>query len=168
MKLLIAYFSQTGNTEKVAKAIADSLENENRILARVNEVEDLESADVIFVGFPIMHHSVPGQAARLLQRIPAGKSVAFFATHGCLRGGKLAVEGFYHAVSMASNLHMLGSFGCQGKVDHHVLDELSHLPEYRSWMNEARSAVGHPDAADLGDARQFAALMLAMAHKNKS
>ncbi|HDP95149.1 MAG TPA: hypothetical protein ENN40_07305 [Candidatus Aminicenantes bacterium] len=168
MKVLIAYFSQTGNTEKVAGAIYDAAENETRILAGVDEVKDLDSPDLIFVGLPIMHHSVPGQASRLIQRIPADKSVALFATHGCLRGGKLAVEGFYHAVSLASKLYMLGSFGCQGEVDHHVMDELSHLPEYRGWLNEARSAVGHPDAADLEDARQFAALMLAMADKPRS
>lgn len=165
MKLLIAYYSLTGNTEKIARAIYDATENEARTLAKVDDVKDLDAPDLIFVGFPIQHHSVPGHAAKLVQRIPAGKSVAFFATHGCLRGGKLAVQGFYHAVSLASKLHMLGTFGCQGKVNHHLMDELGHLPEYKGWLNEARSAVGHPDDADLEDARQFAALMLAIANK---
>lgn len=168
MKVLIAYFSQTGNTEKIARAIYDTAVNEARTLASVDEVKDLDSPDLIFVGFPIIHHSVPGPVARLILQIPADRSVAFFATHGCMRGGKLAVEGFYHAVSLASKLHMLGSFGCQGKVNHHLLEEFSHLPEYRGWLNEARSSIGHPDEADLEDARRFAASMLVMGQKQRS
>ncbi|MDY0295887.1 MAG: flavodoxin family protein [Acidobacteriota bacterium] len=167
MKVLITYYSQTGNTEKIARAIYEAAEHENRFLAEVEQAADLDAMDLIFVGFPIMYHSVPGQAARLIQRIPAGKSVAIFATHGSRRGGKLAVEGFYHAVSMAAKLHVLGTFGCQGKVNMHLLDELSQRPEYRGWLEEARGSVNHPDAADLADAHEFASAMMGLAHRHK-
>lgn len=167
MKVLIAYHSQTGNTKKIAQAIYEAAENETRVLAQVNDVDNLDEYDMIFVGFPILHHSVPGEAARLLQRIPEGKSVALFATHGGLRGGKLAVEGFYHAVSLASNLRILGTFGAQGQVNHHNMDKLNRRPEYRGWLEEAVSAVNHPDKGDLEDAMEFTAAMLALANKHR-
>jgi len=167
MRVLIAYYSQTGNTEQIARAIYAAAENESRILERIEDVKDIDQFDVIFVGFPVMHHSVPGQAARFIQRIPAGKPVAIFATHGCLRGGKLAVEGFYHAVSLASKLYVLGTFSSQGKVNHHAMEKLGKLPEYRGWLDEAHSSGDHPDAGDLQDARAFTEAMLALAHKRR-
>jgi len=167
MKVLIAYYSQTGNTEKIARAIYEAAENETRVLEKVDEVDNLETYDMIFLGFPILHHSVPGDVAKLLQRIPESKSVAIFATHGSMRGGKLAVEGFYHAVSLASNLRILGTFGAQGQVNHHAMDKLIRLPEYRGWLEEARSATNHPDKGDIADAMEFAAAMLALANMHR-
>jgi len=167
MKVLIAYYSLTGNTEKIARAIYEAAEHETRFLARVDDVDNLDDYDMIFVGFPIMHHSVPGEAAKFLKRIPEGKSVALFATHGSLRGGKLAVEGFYHAVSLASRLRVLGTFGSQGQVNHHAMDKLIRLPEYRGWLEEARSTANHPDQGDREDAMEFAAAMLALANKHR-
>lgn len=167
MKVLIAYYSKTGNTEKLAKAIYEASVEEEAVITRIEDAGDLSGYDIVFVGFPIFHHSVPGQAARLIQRIADDTPVALFATHGCLRGGKLAVEGFYHALSLASRLQVLGTFSTQGKVNLHVMEELSGLPEYRGWIDEANSSGSHPDAHDLDDARAYAAAMLALASNRR-
>jgi hypothetical protein len=37
--------------------------------------------------------------------------------------------------------------------------------EYKFWALEAQSAAGHPDDADLEDAKQFAKLMLVKAEQ---
>lgn len=163
MKVLIVYYSNTGNTEKLAKAIYEASADENATLARVEDVQDINGYDFIFAGFPILHHSVPGQMARLIQRFPEGTPVALFATHGCLRGGKLAIEGFYHAISLASRVQVQGTFSTQGEVNMHVMERLSGLPEYRGWIDEASSSISHPDEHDLEDGRAFASAMLAMA-----
>ena len=57
-KILVAYFSLTGNTKQVAEAIHDSLEGDKTILP-VDEVQELNEFTLIFIGFPVHSHSVP-------------------------------------------------------------------------------------------------------------
>ena len=56
MKILITYLSQTGNTEKVAKAIYEEAspahEVETRKLEEVNP-ENITGYDLLFIGSPI-------------------------------------------------------------------------------------------------------------------
>ena len=55
---------------------------------------------------------------------------------------------------------MIGHFGCRGKVDPKIIEFLMKKPENKAWAEEAQSAAGHPDKADLDDARDFALQML--------
>jgi hypothetical protein len=73
------------------------------------------------------------------------------------------VTAFYHALGLASKERVLGTFGCRGKVKSSLIDALMKRPEDRAWAMEARSAVGHPDEADLEDGREFARLMVGKA-----
>jgi len=50
MKTLVTYFSQTGNTKKVADAIYEAIEGEKEIKP-VNEVESLEDYGIICLEF---------------------------------------------------------------------------------------------------------------------
>lgn len=155
MKVLVTYYSQTGNTEKVAKAIYGAIGGAKDIYP-LAEVKDIAGYDIIFVGFPVHAHSIPIPVADFIKKLPSGQKVAFFTTHGSLRGGELARTAIEHAVSIASRLEVLGTFGCQGKVDPKVIAMLEESPEHRTWAEVARGAVGHPDEADLEDARHFA------------
>jgi len=155
MKTLVTYFTQTGNTEKVARAIYHVIGGEKEIVP-VREVKNLEEYDYIFCGFPVHSHSVPVPVQDFIRNIPAGKKIALFATHGSLRGGELATTAIEHAVSLASRLKVLGTFGCRGRVDSKLIEELVKKPEHRVWAQMARSANTNPDEADLEDARQFA------------
>ena len=42
--------------------------------------------------------------------------LAFFVTHGSLRGGQLAITALYHALSLALKMTVLGTFGSRGEV----------------------------------------------------
>jgi flavodoxin len=162
MKTLVTFFTKTGNTEKVARAIAQAVEAENDIKP-VKEVESMEEYDVIFCGFPVHAHSVPVPVQDFIKSLPAGKKIALFTTHGSLRGGELAVTAVEHAASLASKLTLLGTFGCRGKVDPKVLEALEKQPEHRAWAQMAQSAASNPDEADLEDSRDFARKMMAKA-----
>ncbi len=162
MKTLVTYFSKTGNTEKVARAIGQVIEVVNDILP-ISGVESTEEYDVIFCGFPVNAHSVPLPVQDFIKGLPAKKKIALFTTHGSLRGGELAVTAIEHAVSLASKLTLLGTFGCRGKVEPKILEALEKQPEHRAWVEMAQSAVDHPDEADLEDAREFARKMMAKA-----
>lgn len=160
MNILVAYYSETGNTRKVAEAIFAGIRHIKKKLLPIEQAEDLGSYDLIFCGFPVQHHSVPAKMVHFLQNIPSGKKLAIFATHGSLRGGEKAVSAFYAALSLAKGQTILGTFGCRGQVKFQLLDEWMEKPHERAWAMEAQSANGHPDAAELEDARSFADLML--------
>jgi flavodoxin len=160
MKILVAYYSQTGNTRKVAEAIFAGVRHTQKTLLPIDQVEDTSQYDLVFCGFPVQHHSVPVKMTHFLQKIPQGKKLALFATHGSLRGGEKAISAFYTALSLSSGQTVLGTFGCRGQVKFEMLDEWMEKPHERAWAMEAQSANGHPDAADLEDARIFADVML--------
>jgi hypothetical protein len=101
-----------------------------------------------------------------IKSIPKGKKVAFFATHGSFRGGELAVTAFYDALSLAKELIVLGTFGCRGQVKQKIIDGLMTKAEHKAWAEEAQSAKGHPDEADLEDARDWAQFMITRARSH--
>jgi len=168
MKVLVAYHSDTGNTEKLAQAIYEGVEQTEKEILPIKQAKNLETYDLIFCGFPVHSHGVPAPAEKFLKDIPEGNRIALFGTHGSLRGGQLAVTAFYHALSLASNKRVLGTFGCRGRVKSSLIDALMKRPEDRAWAMEARSAAGHPDAADLEDGREFARLMVSKARSIES
>lgn len=159
MKVLVTYYTKTGNTKKVAQAMYDAITVQKEILP-VAEVNDMEGYDLIFCGFPVMAHSVPKEMSKFIKGLPKGQKVALFATHGSLRGGRLPKQAFESAAALAVNLQVLGQFGCRGKVDNQVIDALQKDPEHKGWAEEAQGARGNPDAADFDDAAAFARSMM--------
>lgn len=160
MKALVSYYSATGNTQKVAQAIFEAIHIE-RELKPVQDVKNNSGYDIIFYGFPVNAHSVPEKAAKFISGLPAGQKIAFFSTHGSLRGGPLPKQAFEHALGLASKLKVLGHFGCRGQVSPKTIDALMKSPEHQAWVEEARGAIDHPDKNDLADAKTFATEMLA-------
>jgi flavodoxin len=160
MNILVAYYSETGNTRKVAESIFASLRHTGKKLLPIDQAEDLEAYALIFCGFPVQHHSVPARMVHFLRSIPKGKQIALFATHGSLRGGEKALGAFFAAISQLPGQTIVGTFGCRGQVKPQLIDEWMEAPQHQAWAREAQSANGHPDAADLQDAREFAETML--------
>ena len=119
--------------------------------------------DVIFVGFPVQASSVPAKVEEFIKSIPEGKKLAFFVTHGSLRGGQLAISALYYAFSLALKSTVIGTFGCRGQVKPGLIDALLNNLEHKAWAMEAQSAAGHPDRSDLEDGKEFAKLMIAKA-----
>jgi len=163
MKVLIAYSSESGNTEKLAKAIFEGIESSEKEILSIKEVAGVEGYDVIFIGFPVQSHSVPGKVEAFAKTLPDGQKVAYFATHGSMKGGGMAVTAFYHALTISKNAAILGTFGSRGQVKQSIIDALLQKPEHRGWALEAQGAAGHPDAADLKDGKNWAQAMIAKA-----
>jgi flavodoxin len=166
MKALVTYYSESGNTEKLANAVFEGIEHAEKGILPVQEVSNLDSYDLILVGFPVKSHSVPGKVKAVVKKIPDGKNVAFFSTHGSLRGGELAITAFYDALVLAKHVRILGTFGCRGKVKQKIIDSLMEKAEHRAWAQEAQSAVGHPDEADLEDGKTWARWMVTRARSH--
>ncbi|MBM3298322.1 MAG: hypothetical protein FJY83_12105 [Candidatus Aminicenantes bacterium] len=153
-KYLVAYFSRTGNTRAVAEAVHEALEQPKALLP-LEKAADLEGYKVVFIGFPVQSHSVPFAVETFLKKIPAGRKIALFSTHGSLPGDRLSREAVEHAVILAGRARVLGTFTCRGKVSLQALEVLKRSPEHEAWADMAASASTHPDASDLEDARAF-------------
>ena len=160
MKILVTYYSESGNTKKLAQAIYDIIEEPGKEILPVQDVQSVNDYDLVFCGFPVQASTVPGKMAKFLKNMQEGKKVAIFATHGSLRGGQLATTAFEYAASLPSKASILGTFGCRGKVKSEIIDALMKQPEHKAWAEEAQSAVTHPDEADLEDGREFARRMI--------
>lgn len=153
-KTLVAYFSQTGNTKKIAEAIFEALEGEKAIQP-IDEIQSLGAYNLIFIGFPVHSHSVPLKIQNFIKNIPENKKIAFFSTHGSLTGSRLSREALEHAVTLAAKARILGTFSCRGKVSLKALEAFKKSPEHAAWADMAVSAATHPDEGDLEDARSF-------------
>src|SRR3712207_1812801 len=76
MRSLVIYESEYGNTEKVARAIAEALGQHGE--ARVTPVRsvptlDAGDLDLLVVGAPTQRHGLPATVRELLERTPQGE-----------------------------------------------------------------------------------------------
>jgi len=85
---LVLWYSQTGNTQRCGRVIAQTLEDKG-ILTRASDYRDLEPSDVsnydmIVAGSPVYYYEVPSNFRRWLATIPSlvQKPVASFVTFG--------------------------------------------------------------------------------------
>jgi flavodoxin len=164
-KILVAYISWSGNTKKVAEAIFETLGGDVTIMS-MDEAQSLDEYELIFVGFPVHSHSVPFKAEDFIKKIPAGKKIALFSTHGSLTGSRLSREALEHASILASSSKILGTFACRGKVSIQAMEVLSKSPEHKAWVEMSASAQTHPDENDLEEARAFAQWIITLARQN--
>jgi flavodoxin I len=155
MKALVTYYSQTGNTEKLARAIYDAIHFEKDLLP-IQDVDIHRGYDIIFVGFPVQAHSVPAMVHSFFKNLPHGQPIALFCTHGSIRGGHFPKQAIEHAIGLATRAKVLGTFGVRGRVDPKIIDSLMKMVEHRAWVEEAQGAIDHPTDADLADGKTFA------------
>jgi flavorubredoxin len=90
-KILILYYSRSGNTEKMAKAVAEGAKNAGTPDVELNyhvDAEDLSSFDAILLGAPTYHHDMPIDMKQLFEEAAAkgislkGKVGAAFGSYG--------------------------------------------------------------------------------------
>jgi len=70
LKVLILYFSRTGNTEKMAKAVAEGAQMVKDVEAEIKyqtTPEELVGFDAIIIGTPTYHHDISADMKNLLE-----------------------------------------------------------------------------------------------------
>jgi flavorubredoxin len=90
-KVIVLYYSRTGNTEKMAKAVADGAKINDNFEVELNfrvEPEELSTFDAIIVGTPTYYHEMPIDFKRLFEEVAVqnislkGKIGATFGSYG--------------------------------------------------------------------------------------
>lgn len=171
MKVLVAYFSMSGNTEKLAKAIyGEAAKNHESYLKKVDEVEPkwLNKHDVLFVGSPTHAGELSAAVKKFMTGLPKSPKlkVAAFITHASPdRADYEKCYKAFDAFAKEKGFTLLGCCDCQAKL----------APEIQPYVKEARKASDaefaemmksldkRPNATDLRGARKFAREMLSKA-----
>lgn len=162
MKTLVVYSSRTGNTKKVAQAIASVLPE--CTLVPVEEAPaSVEKYDLVALGYWVDRGMPDGKARAWLAGLEHAH-VAFFGTLGAWPDSDHAKEcmakGEALALEPARGNKVHGSWLCQGKIDPKVLEVMAKMaanvhpmtPERKARIEEAAK---HPDAEDCRRAQEF-------------
>lgn len=151
-KILIAYFSRTGNTKKLAEQIqsltggnlvqietereypqeyhmaTEAAKHEKEIDARPalkTKIDNMNEYDVVFIGFPIWWSYTPMAIATFIESYDlSGKTIIPFCTHG---GGGVG-EAFSHVTKLTPNsIHSEGFIISGSRVS-------SAEPDIEKWL----------------------------------
>lgn len=163
MKSIVLYSTRTGNTKKVAEAIAGALPAGTPCLSVKEAPADLTAYDCVFLGFWVDRGTADKESQDILKQL-TNANVAIFATLGADPKSEHAAQSLEHAAAfLPEGVHVAGTFICQGAVDPKLIEMMyakfpAGHPHGRTPEREAlhAEAAKHPDAADLENAAAFA------------
>ena len=176
MKVLIAYYSETGNTAQVAEAIADEMVSQGHEV-RLREVgaitaDSLTAYDLVFLGSACHDADLARPVKQILEQIPTSPAfkLAGFATHASHtpEGGERQREMHerwasgcqrsFRQASQEKGISFLGYFGCQGAPSPPI-EQFIHstiVTDEEEWAAYVHEVRKHPDEDDLRKAKEFA------------
>lgn len=159
MKSMAVYSSQTGNTRKLAEAVAQELPGETELFA-VDQAPDPEGYDLVALAFWFQGGGPDPKSAAFLPTVKDGDLI-LLATHGAAVGSQHVADGLAKAAALAGGATVKGSFSCLGEVNPKALAKISAKPQPPAWINDAPKAQGHPDEEDILKLRAWARETLA-------
>ncbi|GAB6909798.1 conserved hypothetical protein [Desulfosarcina cetonica] len=166
MNVLVVYFSQSGNTEKIAKAIWEEASQANAAdLKKLEAVGagDLAGYDFIFIGSPLHSANLAVPVKEFLTTIQpgSGQKMAGFITHFAPAYPNQDMEKFAEpikAASEANGIEYKGCFDCQGALTeslHEAVQKKLNLNDAQ-WADMVKQMTGHPNEEDMANAKACA------------
>ncbi len=175
MKVLVTYYSETGNTEKVAKAIYEEASREHQAqLKRVKDVntEMLNGYDLVFLGSACHSSDLAAPVKKLLKELPESPKfkLAGFFTHSVWnpeqnKQGQAIFDEWaskcinsFESISKEKQIDFKGYYHCQGSPNFQIRlfirsEIVKSRSEWKAYIQEARK---HPTQTDLEKASEFA------------
>lgn len=149
-RVALVYFSQTGNTEKVARAVADGL-TESGAEVEVLDILKTDPAsmsafDMIGIGTPVFYYRDPVIVERFVKQIPLAHDGHAFVF---LTSGGHPCNTFFHMKKELSRRGFL-------TIDTYKCHGYDTYPAYKG----VDRFLGHPDEKELSSARAFGAQLL--------
>lgn len=176
MKTLVAYYTQTGNTQKIAQAIYAELTYLGHDVAIKNvrrlKAEALAGYDVLFLGSPCHSSDLAKPVKKLLDKMEAaaGMKLAGFVTHSAYtpEGSEQHRQHYerwagrcddsFEAACKAKGLHWIGYFSCQGAPSKliEIFIRRAVIKDANEWPGYIAETRKHPNTDDEAKARAFA------------
>jgi len=165
MKVLVTYYSQTHNTEKIAKAMYEEAAITTK--ANLKKIESLipgeeTGYDFIFIGSPLHAGNLAAPVKDFLAGIQtgSGQKIAAFITHSAPAYPDQEKNKFIEPVKSAcqdKGIEYKGCFNCQGALTeslHQMVKEKQNLNN-QQWENLVKQMTGRPNEHDEENAREF-------------
>ena len=170
MKILILYFSQTGNTEKIASAIYEEASQSNDAeLKKIDEVNtgSLNEYDQVFIGSPIHAGSIANEVKEFFGKLSGLSKIklAGFITHAAPAYPQQTLEQMaqpFMEVCKDKGIEYKGCFNCQGYLAdfmHEAVQKMRKLDD-EEWKARVKQMTGHPNDEDVAAAKAFARSIL--------
>ena len=170
MKVLVIYFSQTGNTEQIAKAIHQEAQFNDAVLLKPEEtnVSSVSDYDLVFLGTPIHAGWISANAKEFLESFSGSLKLAGFVTHASPAFEKTSIEvglKTLDEITKEKGIKYLGCFDCQGRLipELHDIVKLSRGLSDEEWSERMAQSDPHPNSEDEGNAKAFAKDVLSKA-----
>ena len=176
MKVLVVYCSETGNTEKVARAIYEEASKDHEAhLKRIEKITEdiLDDYDLVFLGSPCHSTDLAAPIKRILDAIPHSPEfkLAGFFTHATSSGGfkrwasKCILS--FQETSKEKKIDFEGCYNCQGTPSPPIQgfikrEVITSAGEWEEYFEEVRK---HPTPEDLQKAKEFARKVLSASAK---
>lgn len=166
MKSLVVYSSLTGNTQKVAEAVAQVLPNCD--IFPVQQAPDTAKYDFVAAGYWVDKGMPDSTSANWLKKLE-NTTLALFGTLGAYPDSEHAKECVIKGEALVNapekKNNVLGSWLCQGKIDPNILKAMAKMgdkihpmtPERKARIEEAKK---HPNEQDCKNAQEFIQAML--------
>ena len=162
-KILVTFYSQTGNTVRVAEAIFEAVRGE-KIILPMDQVDSLDGYDLIFIGFPVMQFGPPRILKKFLEERVAEKRVALFVTHAMFSNSsdpqqsEMLEKELERCRAACSRSELAGFFHCQGELSEKTANDLlaSNMPALKEFAAMRSYTIGHPNEDELTEAQNFA------------
>ena len=165
MKSIVIYTSKSGNTKKIAEAIAGELSCEAINFANAGEI-NLSEFDFIALGYYIDQGSPEKEFKKFISQRVKNKKIGFFITLGADVPSAHATQAIDQGkeLFMQNGNEILRTFICQGAIAPEVIEQLKKLgkampddprfaltPERLERWERAKT---HPDEADVEAAKE--------------
>lgn len=160
---MVCYFSNTGNTEKVAQSIAEGLKLENVELVKIEDADpsSLKNYDLVVLGSGIYAGKLHKKMTEFMKEVTEyPPKFAFFNTHQSDTSYQRAFKRIKGKIE-ENNSKVIGEFDCIGEnlgmPKETILGMLEKLPPEERKRQEAKieKTVGHPNLQDLENAKAF-------------
>jgi len=168
LKILVGYFSETGNTKRIAEAIGEEATagGHDVHIKTMGEISasQLDEYNVVFLGSTCHSADVAAPLRNVLDGIPEGSKfkLAGFVTHsttmpedGALQkemyerwAGKCPVT--FETLSKGKRIDFLGFFHCQGAPSPQI--EITGEKQWDGYIEDVRK---HPTPEDIEAAKKF-------------
>ena len=167
MRILVTYYTDTGNTEKVAKAVYEEVSKTNKAdLKKIKEtkVEDLAEYDLVFLGSPCHASDLSSPVKKVLAALPKAPKykLAGFITHMSpiseKHDGHDRCFTSFEKVTKEKQIHLMGVFDCQGVPAPQIREFVKkgmNVPD-AEWEKGLKEMEKHPSTEDLQKAKGFA------------
>lgn len=162
MKYEIAYISGSGNTEKLAHGIADSLPQTDTFVTDLSCEEITKQADVYLIGFGMKREAIPLKIMEILEELE-DKTILFFVT-ASIKSTEVHIKEVERRLEpfMPGNCDYRGLYLCPGQVSNETLEKLQTILNQEpdnEWANAAmensRHTLERPNQNDIDEACEF-------------